>query len=123
MEHPVKILAVDDEPSIAASMHFIFSQPRYEITSAEDGDVALEQVATDPNPYDVVITDNNMPHVTGVELVRELRKRNFGGKIMVLSAHLSSDLRHAYEEMDVDVMIDKPFDIHELRKALDTLAE
>lgn len=122
MRSVVKILAVDDEPSIAASMHFIFSAPRYEIASAQDGDVALERVAADPNPYDVVIADNNMPHVTGVELVRELRKRNFAGKIMILSAHLSSDLRHAYEEMDVDVMIDKPFDIHELRKALDSLS-
>lgn len=117
----LKILAVDDEPSIAASMHFIFESPRYEITTAQDGDDALDQVAADPKPFDVVITDNNMPHLTGVELVRELRKQNFPGKIMVLSAHLSPNLREAYEEMDVHVMFDKPFDIHELRRALDRL--
>ena len=116
------ILVVDDEPSITQSMRFIFERPRYELTSAQDGDDALAQVESDPDPYDVVITDNNMPRLSGVELVRQLRERHFGGKIMVLSAHLSSDLRKAYEQMDVDVMIDKPFDIYELRRALDSLA-
>jgi DNA-binding response OmpR family regulator len=118
----LKILAVDDEPSITQSMRFIFERPRYELTSAYDGDDALARVAADPEPYDVVITDNNMPHVSGVELVRELRERGFGGKIMVLSAHLTSDIREAYEQMDVDVMIEKPFDVHELRRVLDSLA-
>ena len=50
-----------------------------------------------------------MPGVSGTELVRLLRERNFPGKIMVLSAHLSADVRAAYEEMEVDAMIEKPF--------------
>jgi hypothetical protein len=41
---------------------------------------------------------------------------------MVLSAHLSPDIRSAYEELDVDVMLDKPFDIKELRLLLSQLA-
>ncbi len=103
-------------------MRFIFEWPRYQVTSAQDGDDALAQLAADPNSYDVVITDNNMPHVSGVELVRELRERSFAGKIMVLSAHLTSEIRAAYKQMAVDAMIEKPFDIHELRKTLDMLA-
>jgi DNA-binding response OmpR family regulator len=118
----LKILAVDDEPSITESMRFIFASPRYQVTSAQDGDDALSQLAADPNTYDVVITDNNMPNVSGVELVQKLRERSFPGKIMVLSAHLSADLREAYTKMSVDAMIDKPFDIHELRKTLDMVA-
>ena len=73
-------------------------------------------------PFDVVITYNNMPGVSGVELVRQLRERSFAGKIIVLSAHLSSDVRAAYAEMDVDAMIEKPFCVHALRKTLDELA-
>ena len=41
-----------------------------------------------------------MPHMTGVELVGELRKRRIASKIMVLSAYLSSDVRADYERMD-----------------------
>ena len=118
METALKILAVDDEPSITASMHFIFSEPAYQVTDAEDGDVALTQIEANRGEYDVVITDEKMPRLTGVELVRELRKRRFSGKIIVLSAHLSEEVREAYAGMDVHVMLDKPFDIQELRRAL-----
>lgn len=121
MEAAFKILAVDDEPSIATSMHFIFERPRYELTSACDGNDALARYSAEPASYDVIITDNNMPHLTGVELVRTLRERGFGGKIMVLSAHLTTELRDAYTQMNVDIILDKPFDIHELRKKLDLL--
>jgi len=50
--------------------------------------------------YDVIIVDQKMPHMTGVELVGELRKRRIASKIMVLSAYLSSDVRADYERMD-----------------------
>ena len=89
MGSSLKILAVDDEPSIVQSMFFIFEEPMYELDSAQDGEAALARVATNPNPFDVVITDNNMPGVSGIELVRQLRERNFPGKIMVLGSSLS----------------------------------
>ena len=121
MEAVLKILAVDDEPSIATSMHYIFARPRYELTSACDGDDALAQLSADPAPFDVIITDERMPRLSGVELVRELKERGFPGKIIVLSAHLTPELREAYAQMDVDVLLDKPFDIHQLRETLDLL--
>src|SRR5207237_8672107 len=81
MEPVLKILAVDDEPSIATSMHYIFARPRYELTSARDGDDALAQLSADPAPFDVIITDERMPHLSGVELVRKVKERGFRGKI------------------------------------------
>lgn len=122
MESGLKILAVDDEPSIAQSMRFIFERPTYELSSAMDGETALEYLAKEATPFDVIITDNNMPGVSGIELVRALRERHFSGKIMVLSAHLSPEVRAAYEEMEVDAMIDKPFSVTALRQTIDSLA-
>ena len=122
MDCALKILAVDDEPSITESIRFIFDWPRYEVTGVQDGGDALARLEANSGCYDVVITDQKMPHVTGVELVRELRKRRFAGKIMVLSAHLSCEVRNAYEQLDVHVMLEKPFNIHELRRAVDSLA-
>jgi DNA-binding response OmpR family regulator len=120
MEHGLKILAVDDEPSITESMRFIFGRPNYEVTGVNDSDDALAKLTDEP--YDIVITDQKMPFRTGLDLVRELRNRSFRGKIMVLSAHLSADLREEYEGLGVHVMVDKPFNIHDLRRALDSLA-
>ena len=122
MEHTLKILAVDDEPSITESMRFIFGKPNYEVTGVNDSDDALSKLTQDASGYDIVITDQKMPFLSGLELVSELRRRNFHGKIMVLSAHLSDEVREAYEELDVHVMVDKPFNIHELRTALKKLA-
>ncbi|PZR75102.1 MAG: hypothetical protein DLM52_08320 [Chthoniobacterales bacterium] len=122
MENALKILAVDDEPSITESMRFIFGGPNYDVTGVNDSDDALARLTEDSAEYDIVITDQKMPFRSGLELVRELRKRNFTGKIMVLSAHLSAAVREEYEQMDVHVMLDKPFNIHDLRRALDSLA-
>jgi two-component system nitrogen regulation response regulator NtrX len=122
MDTTLKILAVDDEPSIMHSMRYIFAGPRYEVTGAQDGDDALARLDAKSDVYDVIIIDQKMPHLTGVELVGEIKKRGFAGKMMVLSAHLSSEIRQAYEQMDVHVMLDKPFNIHELRSVLENLA-
>jgi len=122
MNPTLRILAVDDERSITESMRFIFGGSRFQVTAAETGTDALAKIDADPDAYDVIIIDQKMPRLTGVELVQEIRQRPYSGKIMVLSAHLSPDIRSAYDELDVDVMIDKPFDIKELRVLLNQLA-
>lgn len=117
----LKILAVDDEPSIATYLSFIFKRPRYELTSARNGNDALARVSAATVPYDVIITDNDMPHLSGLGLVRALRERSFGGKIIVLSGDLTAEAREAYSRMKVDAILDKPFDNLELRNRLDLL--
>ena len=122
MEAALKILAVDDNPSIRQSMPYIFAGPRYEVSTAPDCDHALASLNANPTGYDVIIVDQKMPQGTGVELVQGIRERGITGKIMVLSAHLSAAIRKAYEQMDVHMLMDKPFDIEELRLAVDRLA-
>jgi len=63
-----------------------------------------------------------MPGMTGVELIQQLREKSFRGKVMVLSAHLSPEIRAAYEALAVDAMVSKPFDVHELRSTVTRLA-
>ena len=122
MEANLRILAVDNEPSVTLSMRYLFDGPRYEIVTVDDGDAALARLDSESEPFDVIIVDQKMPHLTGVELVGEIRKRHITAKIIVVSAHLSSDVREAYERLDVHVMFSKPFDIDMLRSAVDRLA-
>ena len=126
-KHPMsaaalRILAVDNEPSVTFSLRYIFNGSRYEFSAVENGDAALARLDCGSERYDIIIVDQKMPHMTGVELVDELRKRGINSKIMVLSAHISSEVRAAYERMDVHVMFPKPFDVAELRSAVDQLA-
>ena len=122
MDAPLKILAVDNESSVTLSLRYIFAGPRYELTGVESGIDALARLDADSDPYDVIIVDQKMPNLTGVELVSAIRDRGIASKIIVVSAHLSSEIREAYERMDVHVTFGKPFDIGELRSAVDRLA-
>ena len=118
----LRILAVDNEPSVTFSLRYIFTGSRYQFSAVENGDAALARLDAGSERYDIIIVDQKMPHMTGVELVEQMRKRGINSKIMVVSAHLSSEVRAAYERMDVHVMFPKPFDVGELRSAVEQLA-
>ena len=122
MSAPFRILAVDNEPSVAVSLKYVFAKPRYEVSSAESGPAALAMLDAPANPYDLIIVDQKMPNLTGVELVDAIRKRGIPGNIIVLSAQLSPNIREAYERLNVQAIFPKPFDLNELRTAVDHLA-
>lgn len=122
MEAPLRILAVDNEPSVTLSLRFVFSDPRYQLTCVDNGNTALAKLDANSDLFDVIIVDQKMPNLTGLELVGAIRKRGINGKIVVVSAHLSSDVREAYARLDVHAMLPKPFNVEELRAAVDRLA-
>lgn len=117
----LRILAVDNEPSVTFSLRHIFNGPRYDLTAVENGDAALSRIDSGSDQYDVIIVDQKMPHMTGLELVGEMRKRGITSKVMVLSADLPPEVREAYERVDVHLVFPKPFDIGDLRSAIDHL--
>lgn len=122
MKESLKILAVEDETAVAQLLALVLCGPSCRVTTACNGAQALEKIAAASQPFDVIITDHQMPEVTGLELVRELRAHHFGGKIAVLSAHLNEKNVHAYEDLSVDLMLSKPFDVDELRHAIEVLS-
>ena len=122
MDRPFKILAVDNEPSVTTALRFVFNGPRYEITCVGSGLEALYHLDANSGRFDVIIVDQKMPKLTGVELVREIRNRNVAGKIIVISANLSGEVCEAYQRLDVSLIFSKPFDVNQLRKAVDQLA-
>ncbi len=69
----IKILVVDDAPMIRRILKNILKEMGFNnIEEAEDGQVALQKLRT--QKFDFVITDWNMPNLTGIELVQEIRK-------------------------------------------------
>lgn len=122
MAASLRILAVDNEPSITISMKYVFAAPDYELTCAESGSAALAKLEANSDLFDVIIVDQKMPELTGVELVGAIRERGITGEIIVVSAHLSHEVRAAYARMNVHVMFPKPFNVKELRSAVDRFA-
>ena len=117
----MQILVVEDEKAVAHMIAMVLGGPAAKVVKARNGWEALIKVGATAQPFDVVITDHRMPRVGGLQLVRQLQAQNFGGKILVLSAHLSDEDIRAYEEQSVDMMMSKPFDFDELQEAMAVL--
>jgi len=66
-----RILVADDGSAVRQLMTAVLIGSGYHVDAAEDGAVAWE--ALQAKPYDLLITDHNMPKITGVELVKNLR--------------------------------------------------
>lgn len=122
MDTSLQILLADDETSVALSVRIALGGSGHRVEPALDGKMALELIMANPDQFDLLITDDYMPNLRGLDLVRQLRAMKFGGKIFVLSAYLSPEMKSAYSKLNVDRMIEKPFDIHELRAAVDGVA-
>jgi CheY-like chemotaxis protein len=121
MKRKLRILEVDDEPIIGESIALALEAPNRKIVVAKDGKEALALAAK--QKFDVVITDHRMPRTGGLELVRKLRERNYAGKIIVLSGHLSPENIGPYEDLDVDEVVGKPLHSEELRTLIEDLEE
>lgn len=70
----IKILVVDDMAAMRKILKTLLAQLGYRnVDEAEDGKQALEILKQNPNKYGLVITDWNMPNMTGIELVQAIR--------------------------------------------------
>jgi CheY-like chemotaxis protein len=123
MKDRLRILTVEDEPAVTQVIALVLGGPGATITNACDGWMALMKIGAAAEPFDVIITDHRMPRMNGLDLVRRLRVRQFTGKIIVLSAYLTKENIQAYEELEVDMMLAKPFDVGELQLAMDLLTK
>lgn len=122
MKKDLRILTVEDESAVAHLLALVLCGPHCQVFSATDGEDGLAKIATS-EPYDIIITDHKMPRMTGLEMVRKLRARNYSGKVVVLSAFLNEATVEEYRALGVDLMLDKPFDMDELRHAIEVLAD
>lgn len=121
MSAPLQILVVEDEKALGHMIAMVLGGPACKLARAANGWEALMKIGAAARPFDVVITDHRMPRMTGLQLVHRLRAKNFAGKILVLSGHLSDEDIRAYEELNVDMMMSKPFDFDELQQAMAVL--
>lgn len=70
----VRIIAVDDEPLLAELMRRILEKLGHQVSVFDKPEAALESLRENPDAYDLLITDQTMPEMTGDELAREAVK-------------------------------------------------
>ncbi len=85
MEKKVKILMVDDEEDFTQPMAFWFKTKGYEVSTANNGEIALEKIK-DEKP-DIIFLDLNMPVMDGFETLKRIRKIDKNLPVIVISAY------------------------------------
>jgi DNA-binding response OmpR family regulator len=88
----------------------------YEVECAPDGEVALEALLK--KNYDLLITDQNMPRVTGLELVRNLRSARMTLPVVMVAGVMPEEELAQNPALDVAATLSKPFEMSTL---LDTV--
>ena len=106
----VTILVVDDSRSMRLALVRFLATRRYTILEASDGAQALAQLAKHPQ-IRLVITDNEMPHVDGFTLVKEIRKTHSKDDLAVIgiSAKSNSLLSVRFINNGANDFLHKPF--------------
>lgn len=123
---PRQLLIVDDESDLRWMLRGLFEDEGFDVLEAEDGRDALDRLdalANDDALPDVVLSDMRMPHVSGIELLRELRRREPDLPVVLLSA--VEDLATAVDaikEGAFDYQA-KPFDQERLLLSVQRAAE
>ncbi len=107
-----RVLVVDDDPDVLASLERGLRLSGFEVTTAVDGAEALRS-ATETRP-DAIVLDINMPILDGVSVVTALRAMDNDVPVCVLSARSSVDDRVAGLEAGADDYLVKPFVLAEL---------
>ena len=106
-----RILIVDDEPSILATMAPLLRARGYDVSTATTGHAALD--AVDRQPPQLVILDLGLPDLDGIEVCRRLREGR-AIPILVLSARGAERDKVAALDAGADDYVTKPFGAEEL---------
>lgn len=110
-----RILVVDDEEAILETMSFTFMDD-YEVVTSTDARRALEILA-ESDPFAVVITDQRMPGMTGVELLAEVLEKHPQTMRIMLTGFADSEATiQAINDGQVYAYINKPWETDELKQ-------
>jgi two-component system chemotaxis response regulator CheY len=109
-----KILVVDDSNSIRDMVSFTLKSSGYETVEAKDGQEGLNKAKT--MPFDLVISDVNMPIMDGITLCQELRKLpSFKfTPILMLTTESSGDMKQRGKAAGATGWLVKPFNPEKL---------
>jgi signal transduction histidine kinase len=108
---------VDDEPGIREGCRKILTSEGFEVLTAGDGKAGLEQF-TERGPFEVVLVDLQMPRMSGLELIRELRERDPDIVPIIITAHATIDTAVEGTKQGAYSYIPKPFTADELLLAI-----
>jgi len=113
---PRRILVVEDDPDIRRLNTEVLAESGYHVDAAEDGVEAWHALNT--KPYDLLITDNHMPIVTGLELIKKLRAEDMKLPVILVSGSTPPEELQQHPWLQIQATLLKPYTLAELFKTV-----
>jgi CheY-like chemotaxis protein len=108
-----RILLVDDQRAVRDAINLLLSLDAHTVTQAADG---VEAVALySPGKFDLVITDFEMPQMRGDELAARIKAESPAQPVLMITAYAE---QLADGDSPVDAILDKPFQLDDLRRLI-----
>jgi two-component system cell cycle sensor histidine kinase/response regulator CckA len=117
---PYTVLVVDDEESVRKFVERVLREAGYRTALAADGTDAIE-VAKGLRPFEILVTDVMMPHMSGDELARRLRQTDPGLKILYLTGFSDRLFKEKVTLWEDEAFLDKPCSVAGLLEAVSLL--
>ena len=114
-DHPT-ILLIEDELQLRANLQLLLQSAGYEVTTAANGAEGLQQLRE--HAFDLVITDQTMPHMTGEELALELRRLRSDIPIILCTGFSHIMQAERAQELGIDAFLMKPFTMQDLARVI-----
>lgn len=114
-----RILHADDNPMLGEVVVALFRQRGHFVEHAVDGLIAWDRWSSTRPPFDVVVTDHEMPGLRGLDLVQQLRAAGFVGRVVVYSSHLTDFQTQQYRASGADAIVLKSAKPDELVHAVE----
>jgi DNA-binding response OmpR family regulator len=113
------ILHAEDDRFTSASIARLLTVKGFIVQSAANGLEALEMILGCPSAFDLIITDQSMPSLSGVEWLRGIRDTGFTGRILVFAADLSAEDRGRFVHLGVNRIVNKSAGLQALLDAVE----
>lgn len=108
----MNILMIEDDKELCAAVSFRLEQERFSVTACHDGEEGLYYMQE--SPFDLVILDRMLPHMNGIEVLKEARTRQIRTPVLMLTALGELDDRLTGLNGGADDYMVKPFAFEEL---------
>jgi two-component system, cell cycle response regulator CtrA len=108
----MRVLLVEDDPSTARSIELMLSHANFNVYCTDMGEEAIELGKL--YDYDLILLDLNLPDMTGMEVLRQVRLARVNTPILILTGEDSTDLKLKGFGQGADDYLTKPFHRDEL---------
>jgi CheY-like chemotaxis protein len=117
------VLVVDDEPIVLSACQQLLMRLNYEVTACDSPERALDLLRRQPGAYDVLVTDQAMPIMSGPALAAAARHLRPDLPIVLATGFLDDTARAEVATLGIDLVLSKPYTLRDLSTALRTVLE